>query len=205
MAENNKTSIEKLNSVNYASWSYQMKMVLMEADLWTVIEPGENEPAADAAANVKKTYLSRQGKAHAKIALAICDEQQMHIRSLLRPKDVWEELQKLYAPKDSKFRTVQLRRKLYSHKMCDYESVENYLGQINKTVTELSNIGDQVEDGDLAMMILCGLSDEWDTVVSALCNLPENEFTCATVKRRLLAEDSRRRENNSSKQTAMFM
>lgn len=54
------------------------------------------------------------------------------------------------------------------------------------------------------MMILCGLPDEWDTVVSALCNLPENEFTCATVKRRLLVEDSRRQENNS-KQTAMFM
>lgn len=129
----------------------------------------------------------------------------MHVRSLLKPKDVWEELQRLYAPKDSKFRTVQLRRKLYSHKMSDHETVENYLGQINKTVTELSNIGDQIEDGDLAMVILCGLSDEWDTVASVLCNLPENEFTCATIKRRLLAEDSRRQESNNSEQTAMFM
>lgn len=50
-----------------------MKMVLMEADLWSVIEPGEDEPSEDAAANVKKTYLSRQRKTHAKNALAICD------------------------------------------------------------------------------------------------------------------------------------
>lgn len=100
--------IEKLNSVNYATWSYQMKMVLMETDLWSVIEPGEDEPPDDAVANIKKAYITRQGKALAKIALAICDEQQMHIRSLLKAKDVWEELQRLYAPKDSKFRTVQL-------------------------------------------------------------------------------------------------
>ena len=182
-----------------------MKLLLMEADLWTIIEPGEDEPGEAATANEKKTYVSRQGKAQARIALAICDEQQMHIRSLTTPKQIWEELQKLYAPKDSKFRTVQLRRKLYSHKLSDYETVENYLGQINKTVTELSSIGDAIENGDLGMVILCGLTDDWDTVVSALCNLPENEFTCATIKRRLLAEDSRRRENiNSSKLSAMF-
>jgi len=118
-----KASIEKLNSLNYASWLYQMKLLLMEADLWTIIEPGEDEPGEAATANEKKTYVSRQGKAQARIALAICDEQQMHIRSLTTPKQIWEELQKLYAPKDSKFRTVQLRRKLYSHKLSDYETV----------------------------------------------------------------------------------
>ncbi|GLV46220.1 hypothetical protein CBL_09985 [Carabus blaptoides fortunei] len=118
-----------------------------------------------------------QGKAHAKIALAICDEQQMHIRSLTSPKNVWEELQRLYAPKDR---------------------------EINRTVADLSSIGDTIEDGDLAMSTLCVLSDDWDTVVSALCNLPEGDFKSATIKRRLLAEDARRRENTDSK-SAMFL
>lgn len=46
---------------------------------------------------------------------------------------------------------------------------------------------------------------DWDTTVSALicCNLPEDEFTSATIKRRLLAEDARRNENNGSKQQAL--
>ncbi|GLV36032.1 hypothetical protein CBL_01796 [Carabus blaptoides fortunei] len=164
----------------------------------------EDEPDQDATASAKRAYISRQGKAHAKIAPAICDEQQMHIRSLTSPKNVWEELQRLYAPKDSKFRTVQLRRKLYSLKMADCDSIENYLGEINRTVADLSSIGDTIEDGDLAMTILCGLSDDWDTVVSALCNLPEGDFKSATIKRRLLAEDARRRENIDSK-SAMFL
>lgn len=152
-----KISIEKLNGANYATWSYQIKMVLLECDLWTIVDPGEDEPGENASAQEKKVYLTRQGKAHAKIALAICDEQQMHIRQLGTAKAVWDELQRLYAPKDSKFRTVQLRKKLYSYRMCDYGTMENYLGQINKTLAELSNIGDKFEDGDLAMTIL--LSD----------------------------------------------
>ncbi|GLV44621.1 hypothetical protein CBL_20541 [Carabus blaptoides fortunei] len=178
----------------------------MESDLWTIIESGEDEPDQDATASAKRAYLSRQEKAHAKIALAICDEQQMHIRSLTSPKNVWEDLQRLYAPKDSKFRTVPLRRKLYSLKMADCESIENYLGEINITVADLSSIVDTIEDGDLAMTTLCVLSDDWDTVVSALCNFPEGDFKSATIKRRLVAEDARHRENTDSKsKSAMFL
>lgn len=182
-----------------------MKMILMEADLWTVIEPGENEPAEDAPGAQKKQFISRQGRTHEKIALAICDEQQMHIRNKATAKEVWVELQKLYAPRDSKFRTIQLRRQLYSYKMSTCESMENYLGQINKTVADLSSIGDEIEDGDLAMIILCGLPDDYDNVASALCNLPANEFTSATIKMRLLAEDARRRDNNESKETVLMV
>uniref|UniRef100_A0A5S6QGI9 DUF4219 domain-containing protein n=1 Tax=Trichuris muris TaxID=70415 RepID=A0A5S6QGI9_TRIMR len=29
------TPIEKLNDSNYATWSFQMKLVLMDSDLWT--------------------------------------------------------------------------------------------------------------------------------------------------------------------------
>lgn len=129
----------------------------------------------------------------------------MHIRHLTSPGEVWRELEKLYAPRDSKYRIVQLRRKLYSIKLSDYESMEVYLGQINETVAELANVGHQVEDGNLAMTILCGLSEEWDTAASALCNLPEDEFKCSTIKGRILAEATRRRENTEGKHSAMVM
>jgi len=140
--------------MNYALWSYQMKMILMETELWS----------EDATNAVKKAFVNRQEKALAKIALAICDEQQMHIRNKIIAKEVWDELQKLYAPKNNKFRTVQLRRQLYSYKMNICESMENYMGQINKTVADLSSIGDEIKDGDLAMIILCGLPDDYDNV-----------------------------------------
>lgn len=80
-----------------------MRLILLECELFTVIEPGEVEPTD---ANEKLKYWSRQEKALAKIALAICDEQQMHVRYLTSPREVWREFERLYASRDIKYRTV---------------------------------------------------------------------------------------------------
>uniref|UniRef100_A0A5S6Q6P0 DUF4219 domain-containing protein n=1 Tax=Trichuris muris TaxID=70415 RepID=A0A5S6Q6P0_TRIMR len=72
------TSIEKLNGFNYASWSFQMKLVLMECDLWTTVQPGEE--LKDTGDHRKmRLHECRQGKAFAKICLALGDEQQQHV------------------------------------------------------------------------------------------------------------------------------
>ncbi|UYV82511.1 hypothetical protein LAZ67_21002630 [Cordylochernes scorpioides] len=60
---------------------------------------------------------------------------------------------------------------------------------------ELAQIGDKIDDGDLAMAFLGGLPEDWDTVVSTICNLPDSDFTTAPVERRLLAEAERRSSN----------
>uniref|UniRef100_A0A5S6QXX5 CCHC-type domain-containing protein n=1 Tax=Trichuris muris TaxID=70415 RepID=A0A5S6QXX5_TRIMR len=196
------TSIEKLNGLNYASWRFKMKLVLMECDLWTTVQPGEELKDTDGHRKMR-LHECRQGKAFAKICLALGDEQQQHVQHLSSPKDVWEELQRLYAPKDSKLRILQLRRQLYSEKLESHGGMDAYLGKINHIVTELTNIGDRTDDGDLAMTILCGLPEDWDVVISSICNLPESEFCCSTVKRRLIAEWARRIESSGKCAEAM--
>ncbi|UYV85025.1 hypothetical protein LAZ67_X004328 [Cordylochernes scorpioides] len=42
------------------------------------------------------------------------------------------------------------------------------------------------------MLILCGMPEDWDNVISTMCNLPESEFTSANIRRKLLAEAERR-------------
>ncbi|KFD56697.1 hypothetical protein M514_02373 [Trichuris suis] len=74
---------------------------------------------------------------------------------------------------------------------------------MNRIVSELVSVGDRIDDGDLAMTILCGLPDDWDVVVSSTCNLPESEFSCATVKRRLIAKWQRGTESSSRTAEAM--
>ncbi|UYV77157.1 hypothetical protein LAZ67_14003462 [Cordylochernes scorpioides] len=188
------TTITKLNDANYSSWSFQMKLVLIENDLWSLINPGEAKPdPSDLVAT--KLFLSREGKAFAKICLGINDEQQLHVQHLNTPKEVWEELEKLYAPKDSRYRAVQLRRQLYGERLTQHSNMEGYMGKINYIVNELAQIGDKIDDGDLAMVLLGELPENWDIVVSTICNLPDSDFTTATVKRRLLAEAERRSSN----------
>uniref|UniRef100_A0A5S6QEA8 CCHC-type domain-containing protein n=1 Tax=Trichuris muris TaxID=70415 RepID=A0A5S6QEA8_TRIMR len=179
-----------------------MKLVLMECDLWTTVQPGEE--LKDTGDHRKmRLQKCRQGKAFAKISLALGDEQQQHVQHLSSPKDVWEELQRLYAPMDSKLRILQLRRQLYSEKLESHGGMDACLGKINHIVTELTNIGDRIGHGDLAMIILCGLPEDWDVVISSICNLPESEFCCSTVKRRLIAEWVKRIESSGKCAQAM--
>ncbi|UYV66781.1 K02A2.6-like, partial [Cordylochernes scorpioides] len=164
-------------------WSFQMKLVLIENDLWSLINPGEAKPdPSDLVAT--KLFLSREGKTFAKICLGINDEQQLHVQHLNTPKEVWEELEKLYAPKDSRYRAVQLRRQLYGERLTQHSNMEGYMGKINYIVNELAQIGDKIDDGDLAMVLLGGLPEDWDTVVSTICNLPDSDFITATVKQK---------------------
>ncbi|UYV81527.1 hypothetical protein LAZ67_20001435, partial [Cordylochernes scorpioides] len=185
------TKITKLNGLNYSSWSFQIKLILMDNDLWSIVDPGEVKPEGGDIGLINK-FNTRQNKALAKICLSIGEEQQNHIRHLNSPKEVWDELQRLYAPRDSKHRILQLRRKLYSQKFCQHANMDAYLGSINLIVSELTGVGDKIEDGDLSMLILCGMPEDWDNVISTMCNLPESEFTSANIRRKLLAEAERR-------------
>ncbi|UYV77695.1 K02A2.6-like, partial [Cordylochernes scorpioides] len=185
------TKITNINGLNYSSWSFQIKLILMDNDLWSIVDPGEVKPEGGDVGLINK-FNTRQNKALAKICLSIGEEQQNHIRHLNSPKEVCDELQRLYAPRDSKHRILQLRRKLYSQKFCQHANMDAYLGSINLIVSELTGVGDKIEDGDLSMLILCGMPEDWDNVISTMCNLPESEFTSANIRRKLLAEAERR-------------
>ncbi|KFD48509.1 hypothetical protein M514_10586 [Trichuris suis] len=53
------------------------------------------------------------------------------------------------------------------------------------------------------MTIPCGLSDDWDNAVLALCYLPTSVCSCAAVKQRLLAQ-SQKRSGDLSKGTKIL-
>ncbi|UYV79484.1 hypothetical protein LAZ67_17002840 [Cordylochernes scorpioides] len=174
------------NSKLHTHYKYLHKTFAAENYLLSEVKPEGGD------VGLINKFNTRQNKALAKICLSIGEEQQNHIRHLNSPKEVWDELQRLYAPRDSKHRILQLRRKLYSQKFCQHPNMNTYLGSINLIVSELTGVGDKIEDGDLSMLILCGMSEDWDNVISTMCNLPESEFTSANIRRKLLAEAERR-------------
>lgn len=113
MDESKVIKIDKLDGCNYKNWCYQIKLILIEHDLWSTVEPGEDKPTDERSL---KEYNARHNKALAKICLAINRQQQQHIMQFETPKEVWKALEELYAPKDNRYRIIQLRRKLYTEK-----------------------------------------------------------------------------------------
>ena len=108
--------IEKLNGANYASWSYNMKLVLMEKGLWSYVNGREPVPDEGAKETVKKLYVQNAEKAYALISLYVDISLQIHIVNTTDPEEAWEILQNQFS-----FATVnqvvRLTRKFYHTSM----------------------------------------------------------------------------------------
>ena len=70
MAENRSVAVVSLNSVNYATWKVQCRMVLVKEGLWNIVNGTEKEPAGRDTGQVAK-FKTRKDKALATIVLAI--------------------------------------------------------------------------------------------------------------------------------------
>ena len=51
--------IERLDGKNYQSWIFNIKLVLMERDLWGFVEGTETAPGPSATATVQNAYRLR--------------------------------------------------------------------------------------------------------------------------------------------------
>lgn len=75
MAE--KASFIKLNNDNYIHQSFRMKMVLIERDLWLLVDPDADEPVGDDAI-LQAAIAGQLQKALALISLNIEEDQLIH-------------------------------------------------------------------------------------------------------------------------------
>ena len=87
------TKIEPLSGKNYQSWKYNIKLVLMERELWGFVEGTENAPNSTATDAVRNAYRLRSDKAYSLIALSVDKSLQVHISSTIDPRAAWEILQ----------------------------------------------------------------------------------------------------------------
>ena len=83
----NRMRIEKLNGQNYRTWSYNMKLVLMEKGLSGFIDGEEQPPIASSPLAVKSAFNARSKKAYSQIALAVEKQLQVHITGTEDPKE----------------------------------------------------------------------------------------------------------------------
>ena len=87
--------VEKLDGTNFNSWKFNMKLLLMEKDLYGFLDGSEVAPVPTDNNKMEKEiklFKSRSQKAFSMIALAISKQLQVHIRSTVDPKVAWDTL-----------------------------------------------------------------------------------------------------------------
>ncbi len=202
MAELSSTAkflVTKLNDQNYQSWKFKVKMLLIREGSWKCIdEPVPEHPDA--------TWTDLDQKAQSTISLSVDDSQIVHICKCDTAHEMWSELRKVHE-RVNLCNKLYLMRKLYQSKLKDGQDMQDYIRSVLEIVERLHGIGEDIDDFHVAALLLSGLPDSYETLVTALDARQDDELTLEYVKGKLLDEYKRKEEslnkNNIKHETAL--
>ena len=139
-------------------------------------------------------YLSRKDRALATIELSLEPSFLYLIGDLDDPGVVWKKLADQFQRKTWAHK-LALRRRLYSLKLKEDDSVNNHIKLMTETFDELSVIGDSVNEEDRVVHLLASFPESNDMLVTAL-EASQDVPEWALVAERLLYEENKMREKN---------
>lgn len=177
-------TFDKLDGIgSYHNWKFQMRMALIMEGLWSCIDGSETSSSTDQ-------------KALARICLAVKPNCIQYLRNATSAKQAWKQLQDVFEDKGL-YRRVVLLRKLHRSDYHEYNSMAAYIEGIMTLVQQLADIGRVIDDKEVAEILLSGLPEEFDVLVSGLetANLSET-LTSEAVRARLLQEEFRKSTKN---------
>ncbi|XP_028173293.1 uncharacterized protein LOC114362196 [Ostrinia furnacalis] len=182
--------IERLKGAeNYSTWKFSMRMVLIHEELWDCVEAVADED------NKKK-----DDKALARIALSVAPTIIPHIRTAKSAHEAWTILQKTYEGRGLS-RRLGLLRSLFNTKLSECSSMEVYLNKIKEISHQLSEIESPLDDELVAVIILSGLTDDYDPLIMAIEH-SSSKLSTEVISTKLLQETQRREEK--TEETALI-
>lgn len=77
-------------------------------------------------------------------------------------------------------------------------NVINHITKIMEIVDKLGAIGEVIRDNHISALLLCSLSQSYDTLITALESRQEDELTPSFIKSKLIDEYNRKYDNADS-------
>jgi len=124
--------------------------------------------------------------------LLIEDDQLRHIRDTNNAKKAWTALQN-YHQKASLTNQVFLFKRICSMKLSENGDMENHLNAMLNSIDQLAALGEALKDKMIIALLLCSLPESYNTLITALKTISEDELTIELVKGKLLDKDRRRK------------
>ena len=166
MASETRIAVIPLKGVNYATWKIQVKMALVKENLWCLVDGSESPPEASESDKLAK-FNTRRDKALALIVLSVDPSLLYLLGDPVDPVIVWKKLADQFQKK-TWANKLQLRRKLYSKKLNDGDSVQDHVKCLTEIFNELAVIGDPISEDDRVLHLLASLPPSYDMLVTAL-------------------------------------
>ena len=169
------TIFEKLNEKNYADWHYMMEALLIEKDLWDVVNGNEVRPTGSVNSKAVRAFVKKQQVARAKIILHIELSQLPHAH-YEDPTEIWKSLQQVHRAHGFATRLTLCCQFLYMQKRED-QVMNAWISDVKNAVFHLESSGVAVIDEDVILALTAGLPESFSTFIVALDNLPTDQLT----------------------------
>lgn len=191
MSTDIKYSIAKLNSNNYFNWRYKLQMLLIEKDVWDVIDKEPPNPITNA-------WTKKDRKALSTIALHVEDDQIQHIRNCETAADAWDSLKDIHE-KDTPNNRAYILRKMMRKSLPEGGDVEKHLNEINELYQKLIALGTTFKPDFIKSAIYLGsLPESYNNLVTVL-EVKDEELTSNFVYSKIMEEFQRRKEKQDAR------
>ena len=155
-----------LKGSNYPTWKVQCRMALMRHGLWGIVDGSETAPPQTEVEKHAK-YVSKKNKALAIIVLSVEPTLLYLLGDPQDPVIVWNKLADQFQKK-TWANKLALRRKLYSLRLTETQSVQHHIKAMTELFEELSIVGDPIKEEDRVVHLLASLPASYDVLVTAL-------------------------------------
>jgi gag-polypeptide of LTR copia-type/Domain of unknown function (DUF4219)/Zinc knuckle len=191
----NGSNFENLNDTNWSTWRILMKAFLVKKNLWEVVEGSETLPAGSPNTKPVRAFRRKQAEAIAEITLHVEVPQLSFIRDD-DPAVVWDELAAIHQARGMATR-LSLRRRFWRLQLRENDSMQFFISSARRLATQLTEIGFNVDDEDLILVLTGGLPPSYENFVVTLDATPPSLLTLDYVITRLLNEETRQNGNTS--------
>ena len=181
------TSFEKLNERNYLDWCYMMEALLIEKDLWDVIDGTEACPLSLANSKAVHAFVKKQQVAWTKIILHIEASQLPHA-CYDDLKEIWENLEQVHCAHGFATCLALCHQFLYMQKHED-QVINAWISDVKNAAFHLKSSGAAIIDEDIILALAAGLPESYSTFIITLDNLPANDLILPNVITCLLNEE----------------
>ena len=153
---------DKLEGIeNFPSWKYRIRLILEENDLAKFIKGVVSEPKEDEAKEKYKKYMIRAKRI---IVDSIKDHLIPQVSSKETPMEMFDALTIMYGGRNI-IQKMNLRAQLKSTKMSKGESIQELSTRASQFKEQLEAFEDKIDEDELVMTALNGLTRPWDSFI----------------------------------------
>lgn len=205
MTSEHDTKFPLLVEGKYRVWAMKMEAELVRKGLWGVVEvevePKEGEDGAEALAKeLKKRKKADMAKARAEIVLRVGDDQLELLEDETDPRKCWRVLQDAHRSRG--FATELAKwRQFYRAEMEGSETAQAWISRVKGYARALRDVDVEVSDQQKVLVLIMGLGEDFERVVTVVDEMPTRERTFDNVCAKLLNEETRlgkRRDNGEA-------